>query len=126
MNIHITYGDHAAEGTWKFDNDTLRIIIPKLEDWREESILATHLLIEALICRANNVLPSSMDKYAELFNRKQTSLLVGSDVDMEDEPNCPWSYEHCLARSVERMLAAVIGVPWFDYLDSLRSAKRKP
>ena len=69
----------------------------------------------ASFCRGAELLyrrGQSLDAFDIAFeaNRKE-----GDDSEPGDDPNCPCRKEHFFVTSVERLLAAELGVDWAEY-----------
>lgn len=91
-------------------NDSLKIRVSALGDWKMEFLLAMHETIEAALCRAAGITAEQVDTFD--FNWKKTS--DGPD-EPGDDPTAPYHSEHVIATSIERELAAALCVNWDDY-----------
>ena len=118
MNIHIKVIDHKKQryptvGDWYYDgNGDLQIHVSKMKDCRHELLVAVHELVECLICDANNIDQTDVDKFDMEYehNRKP-----GNDSEPGDDIRAPYYHEHQVASGVERILAAELDVNWDEY-----------
>jgi hypothetical protein len=107
-------------GDWTYDAvGQLTIRVSDLNNWRYELLVGIHELVEVLLCSHQGIKQEVVDAFD--FNYK-------GDDEPGDDPRAPYSGPHCLATGVERILAAVMGVPWSKYeqtLDNLPRWKEK-
>lgn len=102
-------GDGGAE-------ETLRIKVSALSNWRLEALIAVHELVEVLLCRHAGVTQEEVDKFDKEFEAKRQP---DDEREPGDQPDAPYQREHCLATGVERMLAAELDINWSDYEEEL-------
>lgn len=108
---------YTTVGDWFYDPDgTLRIKVSDLQDWKREALVAVHELVEVLLCKAQGVSQQDVDKFDLDFEQAR---LEGNEAEPGDDPNAPYKKQHCLATSVERLLAAEMGVDWKTYEEQL-------
>lgn len=101
---------------WYFDQDgTLQVRVSKMSDERFELALAVHELVEAILCRHNGVLQSTVDEYDIEFEAKNPQ----AKIEAGDQSDCPYAKEHSLASAAERIVSAELGVPWKQYDNEL-------
>lgn len=95
-------------GDWHFDKEsgTLAIRVSDLNNWRYETLIAIHELVEASLCGLQPGLEEKVDEF---------DLNYKGDGEPGDDPNAPYKGPHCIATGIERMLAAVMGVDWTSY-----------
>lgn len=122
MNIQIKVipnSDHRpgiSGADWYFDQDgTLQVRVSKMSDERFELALIVHETVEAILCRNNGVLQSTVDDYDMEFEAKNPQ----AKVEAGDQPDCPYAREHSLATAAERIVAAELALPWKAYDDEL-------
>jgi hypothetical protein len=94
-------------GDWQIDpSGNITIRVSKMGDWRMEAAIAVHELVEALLCRNDDVSQEQVDHFDTGFRG-------------EDEPgdahDAPYARQHCFATAVERMLIAAFGLSWASY-----------
>lgn len=96
---------------WFYDSHgDLQVRVSKLSDWRRETILAVHELVEAILCRHNGVSQKAVDDFDTEYDRTHLH-----DLNSGDDPLAPYHHEHCLATAVERIMAAELRVQWSEY-----------
>ena len=106
--------DYDTVGCWKFDaaDGDLHILVSALGDWRREALIAFHEIAEALLCRSRHIDTKQVDAFDFAFEAKRAE---GDTSEPGDDPACPYRREHFFATTVERLLAAELGVDWAEY-----------
>lgn len=111
---------YPTVGDWFYEDggETLRIKVSQLSDWKRESLIAIHELVEVVLCKNEGISQESVDKFDFEFesDRKEGDLSEPGDA-----PSAPYNKQHCLATGVERILAGVLGVAWGPYADEVES-----
>lgn len=123
---------YPTAGDWLFLGDTeLRIRVSHLGDWKKELLVAVHELVEAALCRSRGI----SEETVTLFDKDHADALEGQRCPCESVGGCddrplghcnlgaepgdnaaaPYRAEHFFATSVERLLAAELGVDWLEY-----------
>jgi len=96
---------------WYFyDNGDLRVMINRLSDWKRESLLLVHELVEALLCKHDGVTVAEVDNFDAEYDKTHSA-----DLNAGDDPKCPYQTQHCIATAVERIMAAHMGINWESY-----------
>jgi hypothetical protein len=72
-----------------------------------------HELVEALLCRANDVTEDTVTT----FDRANPD-----SPEPGDEPHAPYHKEHAIAMALERLLAVELGIPWRQHEANLDAA----
>ena len=100
-------------GDWYTNRITgdVRISVSSLGNWKYEILVAIHELVEAFQCLQDGVLEESVDKFDKGH--------VKRDEEPGDEPDAPYSRQHCLATGIERILASTLDVDWKPYEEAL-------
>lgn len=119
-NMHITIQTAPPDlirnkqvGDWRISKYSLAVLV-SLAIPNEASQLAVgiHELIEAFLCRANNITDGEVCTFDEQFEAGREEGLHRQDEEPGDDPNCPYWEEHQAATFVERAVCAAIGLPW--------------
>lgn len=124
MNINIQVIEHEEQrydtcGDWWFDAEgTLQIRVTKLSDWRRESLIAVHELVEVLMCKHDGISTQVVDDFDKAF---EAARAPGNEDEPGDSPAAPYVRQHCVATGVERILAAQLGVDWQTYGDEIEA-----
>ena len=126
MNITIKTIPHSEQryatvGDWWFDEaGDLQIRVsrapgnlPPVNDWKYEAMIAFHELAETLLCKDRGISVEMVDAFDKSFVQSEIIDEAG------DHPNSPYRKEHFFATTVERLLAAELGVNWNDYADAV-------
>lgn len=104
-------------GDWFYEVDgTLHIKVSELSDKRREVLIAIHELVEVLLCEDAGVTQLAVDEFDKQY---EASRAPDNFDEPGDDPMAPYVRQHCLATSVERMLAAEMGVNWKEYEEEL-------
>lgn len=121
MNINIKTIPHSKQRyntVGDYDsvdiNCGVNISISGLRNWKYELLVAVHELIELSLCYHRDIPEEIITKFDMDFEkaREETSLLQG---EPGDAAGCPYRKEHFFATSIERLLAAELGVDWEKY-----------
>jgi len=114
-------------GDWFYGPDgTLHIKVTQLSDWRHEALIAVHELVEVLCCKHRGISQEQVDAFDMAYEAKRDNKLKDPEYPEEakwiltaeepgDHTDAPYRSEHCAATGVERMLAALMEVPWSLY-----------
>jgi len=104
---------YETVGDWYYEeNGDLRIKVSELSNWRLSALIAVHELVEVLLCQHRGVDQKTVDEFDMAFK---------GEGEPGDDPGAPYSYEHCFATGIERMLATGLGVQWKLYEDELNA-----
>jgi hypothetical protein len=104
MKITIDFIPHLEQryntcGDWVFDqNGDLAIHVSETENWKWNSCVALHELVEALCCKANGVTTDVVDAFD--INWKP----FGSFEEPGEDPRAPYFAEHATAVLHEQQL----------------------
>ena len=123
MRIIIDFIDHSDQrydtaGDWQWLGDNLLISISDTGKENMNFLLAAHELIEAMLCRANDIATDEVDEFDFTFR--------GTGDEPGDDPDCPYWYEHFAAETLERLLAQDLQVNWLDYQWAIDKLGRRP
>lgn len=122
MNIRSIVIKHGQQrydtvGDWWFENDkqNLEIRVSDLGDWRYNILVSIHEQVEALLCLQRNIREEDVTKFDIIYEARRRE----GDLEFQTEPGdhkyAPYRKEHFFATSVERLLAAELGVLWEEY-----------
>jgi hypothetical protein len=123
MNILIESVDHDKQryptvGDWEIDSEknTIHIKVSRTGNWRYELLIGVHELLEVVLCLDRGITGAIVDKFDTEYERRRKD---GDDSEPGDDPHAPYRREHFFATTVERLLAAELGVTWHDYENAL-------
>ena len=99
-------------GDWYFTPGTnyLVIRVSDMGNWKYETLIAIHELVEVTLCASGKITQEVVDKF---------DLAYDGDGEPGDAPGCPYAGPHCVATGVERILAAIMGVTWHKYEEAI-------
>ncbi len=112
MNIDVKVIPHGRQryetlGDWLFDDKTkLSITVSETGDWRMNTLIAVHEIIEAALCRNRGIAEMAVSHFD--MNHPELD-------DPGNDPQAPYHREHVFAECVERLLAAELSVEWAEY-----------
>ena len=119
MQITIRTIPHSEQryptcGDWQnLPNGDLLITISEMNDWKKEFLVAFHELAEVMLCKDRGIEQELVDRFDMEYEAHR------SDWDRTSEPGdaagAPYHREHFFATSVERLMAAELGVDWSEY-----------
>ena len=124
MNIiikTIPHQNHRYEtvGDWWFNRDgDLEVRVSKMGNWRYESLVALHELVEVLLCKHERISTASVDAFDIAFEKKRNA---GNTDEPGDDAKSPYRIQHGIATGVERIVAALLGVDWNKYEAKINS-----
>ncbi len=102
---------YPTVGDWLFEEDgTLVIKVSDTGDWRYDSLIAVHELVEVILCKDRGISQEAVDKF---------DIDHLWDDEPGDHPDSPYQNEHNLATGIERILCASLGIKWDDYAETL-------
>jgi hypothetical protein len=104
---------YPTAGDWVFaDEHNLQITVAGIGDRRMEALIGVHELIEALLCDRRGITTQAVDAFDKMFEATRKD---DDPSEPGDSPLAPYRREHFFATTVERMLAAEMGVDWIEY-----------
>lgn len=108
---------YPTVGDWEFDPDgNLSIKVSRMDNWKYESLVALHELVEVLKCKSDGVSQKDVDAFDMQFEKDRAE---DDDSEPGDSPLSPYKKQHCLATGIERIMAAELGVDWKTYDDAV-------
>ncbi len=118
MNIKLVTIPHEEQryptvGDWVVNGDNLYISVSKMDDPRYELLVAVHELVEVLLCKERGIPQELVDKFDMEYEASRSEWDTTSEPG--DAASAPYRKEHFFATSIERLLAAELGVDWKKY-----------
>lgn len=133
--------ENAGVTSYDPDGDVLLIRVSDMGDWRYAALVGIHEAIEAVLCKRANVTEEAVNAFdidfegsrdvakaqraypydaekEEWVNARTFSFRgrsYGMNAEPGDSPDAPYYKQHQIATSVERLLAAELGVDWTAY-----------
>lgn len=130
MNITIKtvpHNDQAYEtvGNWRFDQDgNLLIEVSDMENWKYELLVALHEMIEVSLCKDRNIVQTVVDEFDINYEKEREEGKHAPEDEPGDDPAAPYRREHFFATSLERLMAAELGVDWEKYEKTVVSLQK--
>lgn len=116
----IPHNDQRYEtvGDWTVDisNRNINIKVSELDNWKMEFLIAFHELIEVILCLDRGIKTEDVDKFDMAYENTRS---VGDKTEPGDHPDAPYRKEHFFAMSLERLMAAELGVDWQKYEEEI-------
>jgi hypothetical protein len=103
-----TVGDY-----WCDESGIEQIRVSEMMDWRYEVLVAVHEIIEMALTRQRGIPEEGISEFDVKFEQNKDHGLVSGEPG--DNINAPYRKEHFFATNVERLVAAELGVDWFEY-----------
>ena len=128
--ISIRTIDHRAQrypttGDWQPVGQTLNVDVSRMADWRCGVLVGIHEAIEGVLCVNAGITDAAVSAFDKEYERRrpdnkeaglaQCGCVITDVSEPGDDIHAPYYKQHQLATSVERMLAAELGVSWNDY-----------
>lgn len=119
MKIHIETILHEAQryptvgDYWDDEAGVEQIRVSAMEDWRYEALVAVHELVEKILVKQRGISEQSISDFDIAFEQAREEGTVRGEPG--DDPRAPYQKEHFFATNLERLLAAELGVDWFEY-----------
>ena len=113
----IEHESHRYEtvGDYYVDREGNRIIaVSKMSDPRYELLVAVHELVEMALCQHRGIAENDITAHDMQFELERQNGEHG-DKEPGDDPRATYRKEHFFATSIERLLAAELGVDWSTY-----------
>lgn len=104
-------------GDWWFNEDgDLQIRVSDLSNQDMESLIASHELVEALLCKKRGIDEKDVTRFDERYElaRKDYPEIMG-ETEPGDHPKAPYNKEHEFATRLEHSLSMELGVDWQEY-----------
>ena len=103
-----TVGDY-----WCDESGIEQIRVSEMMDWRYEVLVAVHEIIEMALTRQRGISEEGITEFDIRFEQNKDQGLVSGE--RGDNMIAPYRKEHFFATNVERLVAAELGVDWFEY-----------
>jgi hypothetical protein len=110
---------YETVGNWKIaEDESISIEVSDMHNEDYAFLVAIHEAIEVWLCRKRSITEESVTAFDINFEGRR---LHGDTSEPGDDPNAPYRKEHFFATTVERMIAAELGVDWKTYDDTVTS-----
>lgn len=104
---------YATCGDWFRDQEgTLHIKVSEEIGETAAFLVALHELIEHKLCEKRGITQNTVDCFDVQFEDERKP---GNTDEPGDDPKAPYRKEHFFATSIERLVAAELGVDWTMY-----------
>lgn len=103
-----TVGDY-----WADSGGVEQIRVSSMPDWRYEALVAVHELVEMVLVKQRGISEQAITEFDIGFEQAREAGTVRGEPG--DDPRAPYQREHFFATNLERLLAAELGVDWFEY-----------
>ncbi len=107
-------------GDWLYNKTSGEIVIyvSSMNDWRKEALVAIHELCEVILCRDKDITTQDVDIFDRMFEENRQ---VNNYSEPGDDKRAPYYKQHQIATSIERIMAAELGVDWNDYENTINN-----
>ena len=105
-----TVGDY-----WTTDKGEVKreVRVSEMGNWKYEFLVAIHEQIEQALCINRGISEELITKFDEEYEASRRPDDLTSEPG--DDSNAPYRREHFFATSIERLIAAELGVDWGEY-----------
>ena len=114
-----TVGDYWRPSIPAHAIERLEVRVSELENEDYEFLIAVHELIEEHLTRKHGISEQEITAFDIVY---EASRAPASVAEPGDHPDAPYRKEHFFATSIERLIAAELGIDWLAYsakIDSL-------
>lgn len=118
MKVNIQTIPHKEQryetcGDWWEDPDgTLQIRVSDMGNPWFEHLVAIHEYAEWMQCKKRGVTEKEVSDFDIAFEANRAE---GNWDEPGDDPNAPYHNEHGVATAIEKMLCAMMDIPWAEY-----------
>lgn len=84
----------------------------RLSSLQREFCVLIHELVECYLCQMRGISDADVTAFDEAFEKARPD---GDDSEPGDSPEAPYRKEHFFATTIERLVAAELGIDWADY-----------
>jgi hypothetical protein len=110
---------YPTVGDWRRDAEgNLRIFVSEEIGDKYALLVAIHELIEVSLCEDRGITVEEVDAFDKAFENNRAK---GNVDEPGDDPKAPYRKEHFFATSLERLMAAELGVDWQKYDDAVNA-----
>jgi hypothetical protein len=109
---------HSAQryntcGDWEINPDvSIEIRVSDMQNEDYAFLVAIHEAIEVWLCRKRGVTEDAVNAFDIAYEENRPE---GDESEPGDHPDAPYRKEHFFATSIERLVAAELGVDWAEY-----------
>lgn len=100
---------------WSLDKKEAEreVRVSELGNWKYEFLVAIHEQVEQALCIDRGISEELITKFDEEYEATRRPDDLTSEPG--DDPRAPYKREHFFATSIERLIAAELGVDWSEY-----------
>ena len=91
------------------------IRVSKMNNEHYEFLVQLHEMVESYLCHARDIAEEDITAFDKKFEEDRKNLQWGDELEPGDAYNAPYRREHFFATSIERLMAAELGVDWTRY-----------
>lgn len=103
--------------------ERLEVRVSEMGNEDYEFLVTIHELIEAHLTRKHGISEESITAFDIAY---EANRYKGDDSEPGDSPDAPYHNEHKAATSVEKYLARLLGVNWFEYEEAVSNLFEPP
>lgn len=115
--VSIPHKNHRYEtcGDW-YTADNLDLIeVSEMQDERMSFLIAIHEMVEQFLCKQRDISEERVTAFDKKFEKERKKGTQSVTAEPGDDKRSPYRREHFFATSIERLIAAEIGVDWQKY-----------
>jgi hypothetical protein len=94
------------------------VCVSAMGDADYEFCVALHELVESYLCIKANITDAQVTKFDKAFEKARGE---GNTDEPGDDPRAPYRREHFFATTIERLMAAELGIDWKAYEEKINS-----
>lgn len=122
MDILVRTTPHESQryptvGDWQFpdDHSVMTVTVSEMNNEDYEFLVGIHEQIEAYLCHKRGISDEIVTAFDKVYEERRAKGVIQYQGEPGDHPRAPYKKEHFFATTVERLIAAELGVDWGKY-----------
>lgn len=99
---------------------SLEVRVTKYRNNKYAQLILIHELIEMFLCEQRGI------KFDDIDEFDRTYAIYDDEGEPGDDPVAPYHKEHVFATKIEKLIAAEMGVDWFEYETTVELGETAP
>lgn len=108
-------------GDWRYFPNQIEALTAEMSDDRSELCVLIHELVEAYLCRKENIPDQEVTAFDALFEEECERELHPEHSEPGDDPRAPYHYQHRISTVIEHAVAAAIGLAWQQHEENIEA-----
>lgn len=110
-------------GDWLVtDGELTEVRVSEMANVDHEFLVGLHELVEGWLCTRSGITDQVVIAFDRAFEKEREAGVHDDAAEPGDDGRAPYYKQHQLATSIERLLAAELGVDWSQYDKAVQDA----